>query len=207
MSADGAVPAGDRDGGAIDYTVAVARRRQLIDCYYRVRSAADPRIAWEMWRGEMALVRMPAGGRPAALPAFAYDPAWRGAGEFTPTAPLLVAADPVTVLRIGTITLDVPSTEEVDLEVYWIDGYPGGMLLPFADPTNGETTAARGRLLIDQAAGADLGVDFGGEGERWVLDFNFAYDPTRDGASPAPVPAVTSPNRLPVPVQAGERLR
>lgn len=188
-------------GVEVDYALAAARRRQLIDCYCRVRSAADPRVAWEMWRGEMALLRTPVGGSPAALPAFAYDPAWRCAGAFVPSAPLLVAADPVTVVRIGVVTLDLAVAEPVALEMYWVAGYPGGMLLPFADPTNGESTAAGGRLLIDQAAGADLG----GEGDRWVIDFNFAYDATVAGTSPTP--SVTSANRVPVPVTAGERLR
>lgn len=186
-----------------DYAALAARRRQVSDCYARVRSAADPRVAWELWRGELALLRSPVGGSAAVLPAFAYDAGWRCLATFTPSDPMFVSAGTESVLRIGSVTVDVPVGGPVDLEMYWVEGHPGGLLLPFADPTNGRSTARRGRCLIDQSAGADLG-EVGG---RWVLDFNFAYDAGPDVAAVMAIPRLATPNRIPVEVAVGERNR
>jgi hypothetical protein len=60
------------------------------------------------------------------------------------------------------------------LELYWLEGYGGGVFLPFADTTSGSTTYGAGRYLLDRAKGADLGMD----GEGILLDFNFAYYPS-----------------------------
>ena len=60
------------------------------------------------------------------------------------------------------------------LAVYWLEGYGGGLWLPFADATSGASTYGGGRYLYDTIKGADLGVS-----ERAiVLDFNYAYNPS-----------------------------
>ena len=60
------------------------------------------------------------------------------------------------------------------LELYWLDGYGGGLFVPFRDATSGAETYGGGRYLLDTVKGADLG----GESGRLVLDFNFAYNPS-----------------------------
>ena len=103
---------------------------------------------------------------------------------------------------------DVPAVAQaradgVTLDVSWLEGYGGGLFVPFADATSGDETFGAGRYLLDTVKGADLGV----EGDRLVLDFNFAYQPwcSYDGrwACPLAPPA----NRLEMRIKAGERLR
>jgi uncharacterized protein (DUF1684 family) len=93
-------------------------------------------------------------------------------------------------------------TEEVELEVYWLEGYGGGVFLPFADATSGTETYGAGRYLLDTVKGADLGAD----GDRLVLDFNFAYQPSCSYDPRWTCPLAPRANRLPMPVLAGERL-
>jgi uncharacterized protein (DUF1684 family) len=88
-----------------------------------------------------------------------------------------------------------------ELTLYWMAGYGGGSFLPFADATSGHETYGAGRYLLDSIKGADLGS----EGDKVVLDFNFAYFPSCAYSPryicPLPPPA----NRLPRAVTAGER--
>ena len=49
-----------------------------------------------------------------------------------------------------------------------------GVFLPFLDETNRSETYGGGRYLLDTIKGADLGR----EGERLVIDFNYAYNPS-----------------------------
>jgi len=87
------------------------------------------------------------------------------------------------------------------LDCFWLQGYGGGLFLPFADPTNGTTTYGGGRYLLDTIKGADLGVDDG----KLVLDFNFAYNPSCAYDPRWICPLAPAGNRLPVPIEAGER--
>ncbi len=90
---------------------------------------------------------------------------------------------------------------ELELDCYWLEGYAGGLFLPFGDATNGATTYAAGRYLLDTVKGADLGS---GEGTL-VLDFNFAYNPSCAYNERWVCPLAPNENRLPVAIQAGER--
>ena len=88
------------------------------------------------------------------------------------------------------------------LALYWLDGYGGGVFVPFGDGTSGESTYPAGRYLLDTVKGADLGSS----GADLVFDFNFAYNP-----SCAYDPAWTCPlappgNTLAIPVKGGELL-
>ena len=62
-----------------------------------------------------------------------------------------------------------------ELTLFWVEGYGGGVFLPFADATSGRESYGGGRYLLDGIKGADLG--FAADG-RAVLDFNFAYFPS-----------------------------
>jgi len=92
--------------------------------------------------------------------------------------------------------------EPRELELYWLDAYGGGIFLPFGDETNGHETYGAGRYLLDTVKGADLG----GQGDRLVLDFNFAFNPSCAYDETWACPLSPPPNRLPVRVEAGELL-
>ena len=72
--------------------------------------------------------------------------------------------------------------------------------MPFADATSGSETYGGGRYVLDSVKGADLGM----EGERLVLDFNFAYNPSCAYDPRWVCPLAPAGNRLPVAVRAGE---
>ena len=104
--------------------------------------------------------------------------------------------DEATFTRIGTVRLPVG-----DLDVYWLEGYGGGLFLPFKDATSGTTTYGGGRYLLDTAKGADLG----GAGDELVVDFNYAYHPSCSYSSRWTCPLAPPRNTLVVAVEAGER--
>ncbi len=74
------------------------------------------------------------------------------------------------------------------------------MFIPFRDATSGQTTYGGGRYLLDTAKGADLGTN----GDALVLDFNFAYHPSCHYDPQWVCPLAPPPNRLAVPIEAGE---
>lgn len=87
------------------------------------------------------------------------------------------------------------------LSLYWIEGYGGGLFLPFRDHTSGAETFGGGRYLYDTIKGADLG-----SGERSiVLDFNYAYNPSCAYDERWVCPLAPPENALPFAVRAGER--
>lgn len=88
-----------------------------------------------------------------------------------------------------------------ELGLYWLEGYGGGLFLPFHDDTNGTETYGGGRYLLDTVKGADLGVEDG----RLILDFNFAYNPSCAYDSQWSCPLAPPENRLPIALRAGER--
>ncbi len=185
-------------------------RRRVADLYHDVRADPDPRHAWERWRtvrDELISSHPqsplgPAGrdGYPGA-PYFAYDRRYRVTAE-------LVAAEPTGLdIPEGRFTRFARAELELDgrafeLDCYWLDGYGGGLFLPFGDATSGTTTYGGGRYLLDTAKGADLGSEDG----RLVLDFNFAYNPSCSYDARWVCPLAPPANRLPVAVEAGERV-
>jgi len=180
-------------------------KRRIFDLYAEVR-ASEPRAGWERWRTVRAELfrdhpQSPSPGY-TSLAYFDYDPELRFLADLEPM--------PEEVLEIpgsaGSLTrfrrFAMATFERGWLELYWLEAYGGGIFLPFADETRGKETYGAGRYLLDTVKGSDLGVEEG----RLVLDFNFAYNPScaydDEWACPLSPPA----NRLPWPVQAGERL-
>jgi uncharacterized protein len=105
--------------------------------------------------------------------------------------------------RFGAVTIPFPDGPR-RLEVYWMEGYAGGLFLPFRDATNGSETYGAGRYLLDAAKSADLGGDR--EAGTLILDFNFAYQPSCAFDPKWACPLAPPSNRLDLPVRAGERL-
>ena len=91
---------------------------------------------------------------------------------------------------------------ELALGVFWIEGYAGGIFIPFRDGTSGRETYGGGRYLWDSIKGADLGS----ERDELVLDFNFAYHPSCVYDARWSCPLAPPENRLAIPIPAGERL-
>ncbi|MDQ3128501.1 MAG: DUF1684 domain-containing protein [Chloroflexota bacterium] len=109
--------------------------------------------------------------------------------------------------RFGAVT--VPFIEGPRrLELFWMEGYAGGLFLPFRDATNGVETYGAGRYLLDGAKSADLGGDPGadGHGATVILDFNFAFQPSCAFDPQYACPLSPPSNRLDLPIRAGERL-
>jgi uncharacterized protein (DUF1684 family) len=207
-------------------------RRRVAALYAEVRAtaAADPRGAWEAWRaGREALFRehpqspVPAAERDAFRGRYwAYDAALRFQVRVEPAAPSVArivgvgsagagtvtlpnsGAESLSFRRLGTITLPFASGSR-RLALFWMEGYAGGLFLPFRDATSGATTYGAGRYVLDTAKGADLGGD--PAAGTLVVDLNFAYHPSCAFDPRWACPLAPPENRLDLPVEAGERLR
>ncbi len=191
-------------------------RRRVAELYAAVRSEPDPATAWAAWRsGRDALLAthsqspVPVEGRAGfgGSPFFDYDPGWRVVGEVVPVEDDRTLLDhsgegATGFTRFGVAHADVDG-EPLRLDLYWLDSYAGGIFLPFRDRTNGGETYGGGRYLLDTAKGADLG----GDGDRLILDFNFAYHPSCVWDDRWSCPLAPPGNTIDRHVRAGERLR
>src|SRR3954452_5767302 len=90
------------------------------------------------------------------------------------------------------------------LALFWMEGYAGGLFLPFRDATNGHETYGAGRYLLDSAKSADLGGD--AARGTLTLDFNFAYQPSCAFDPRWACPLAPPENWLDIAVRAGERI-
>ena len=132
----------------------------------------------------------------------------RGAGAIVALrAPLLQlpvsGGGPMGFRRIGWLDVPFPAGAR-RLALFWMEGYAGGLFLPFRDATNGHETYGAGRYLLDAAKSADLGGD-PGRGHA-TLDFNFAYQPSCAFDPRWACPLAPPENWLDIPIRAGERI-
>ena len=185
-------------------------KRRIFELYAEVRRTPNPQHAWRHWRDTRdALFRS---HRQSPLPVearrdfesvayFPYDPGLRVLAEVVPArgerrlipgstgSPVVFSRFAIARSRVG------------ELELYWLEGYGGGVFLPFGDATNGRETYSAGRYLLDTVKGADLGTEDG----RLVLDFNFAYNPSCSYDPRWACPLTPPENRLELEIRAGER--
>ena len=188
-------------------------KRRVFALYQSVRSTPDAEAAWNLWReGRDDLFSThPQSPLPEAqrvgftgLQYFDYEPQLRVLAEVRPAEPELReigASGDQSVLfrRFATASFELAG-QELSLDLYWLEGYGGGIFLAFADATSGSETYGGGRYVLDSVKGADLGMD----GERLVLDFNFAYNPSCAYDPQWVCPLAPASNRLPVAIRAGE---
>jgi uncharacterized protein (DUF1684 family) len=184
-------------------------RRRVAQLYADVRANPDPRAAHAHWVSTRdALLRehpespVPADRRATfrGVPMAAYDPAFRFDVVVDPgVEPVEWAVQTGTdgVVRFRRIgRAGVPAVGELD--VWWLLGYGGGMFIPVRD--SALQTYGGGRYLIDTVKGADLG----GDGDRLVLDMNFAYNPSCAYDPAWACPLAPAGNTVAVPLPVGE---
>ncbi len=179
---------------SMDPVDAAARFRHERDAMFR--GHAESPIA-EALRGEWR-----------GLDWYPYDGAWCVTGTIDrdvsrETFEIRLASDGVMrCTRVGRAHFAVGEAASA-LAIYWLEGYGGGLWVPFTDATNGVDTYAGGRYLYDTIKGADLGVT-----ERAiVLDFNYAYNPSCAYDARWSCPLSPAENQLAFAVYAGERVR
>jgi uncharacterized protein len=186
-------------------------KRRVGELYAAVRAAPDPAEGWVQWCEVRRLLfrEHPQSPVPPAERTgfrgphvFDYDPAWRLLAEVEP-APVehleLPSSDgeTMTFRRFGRARAG-----EIRLDLYWLEGYGGGVFVPFRDATSANETYGAGRYILDTVKGADLGA----AGSRLILDFNFAYQPSCAYDPRWTCPLAPPANRLEVEIRAGERL-
>ena len=201
-------------------------RRTVAELYADSRSFSEerPEVAWQHWidvRQRLykthPMSPVPAADRPTFRARhWPYDPGLRfeAALEPEPAAPVGTlagmplalpnsGADTLSFRRIGGLAIPFPAGER-RLSLFWMEGYAGGLFLPFRDATNGTETYGAGRYVLDGAKSADLG----GDPDRGtvIIDFNFAYQPSCAFDPKWACPLAPPENRLDIPVAGGERI-
>jgi hypothetical protein len=189
-------------------------KRRVFALYAEVRAEHDPERGWRHWRevrDELyrAHPQSPLQAERRAgfdgLPYFDYDPTLRVLGAVEPAERerreiATSGEDPYAFTRFARARFELAGAPQT-LDLFWLEGYGGGLFLSFADATSGTETYGACRYLFDTVKGADLGERDG----RLVLDFNFAYNPSCAYDPRWVCPLAPPGNRLAVPVRAGER--
>ena len=85
-------------------------------------------------------------------------------------------------------------------ETFGSIAYGNGIFVPLRDATAGHSTYGAGRYLLDTVKGADLGR----EGDAWVVDLNFSYNPSCAYDPNWACPLAPPGNRLDIEVPVGE---
>ena len=131
---------------------------------------------------------------------FPVDPEWRVEARFEPfDTPETMEIEDVTG---NTQTMTSPGVlrftlDGQDLSLQAVEESPDELFLIFADKTSGKETYGAGRYLYTDRPDADGKV---------VIDFNKAYNPPCAFTPYATCPLPPKQNRLPVRIEAGEKV-
>lgn len=192
-------------------------RRRVQDLYAAVRAGSLPEPArcqaFRLARDQLFRTHAQSAlsdaqkARFTGLRYFPYDPAFRFVVPVEAVSPheAGVLEVPlrddglVRLRRAGRVRFAVDGAA-VALTLFWLEGYGGGLFLPFRDRTSARETYEGGRYLLDTIKGADLGS----EGDRLVLDFNYAYNPSCAYNPRWDCPLAPPENFVPVAIRAGE---
>ena len=194
-------------------------KRRVFELYRRVREEPDPAAAARLWRAtrDELFAQHPQSPLPAAartaftgLAYFDRDPALRVLATVVPAEPQVIdigssGEAPIRFIRFARAEFAL-SGDNHALDLFWLEGYGGGLFLPFRDGTCGHQTYGGGRYLTDTVKGTH------GRGLTWLgqdtvrLDFNYAYNPSCAYDPRWVCPLAPPPNRLPLPIRAGERM-
>ncbi|MGQ0847983.1 MAG: DUF1684 domain-containing protein [Actinomycetota bacterium] len=190
-------------------------RRRVHEMYGAVRHGRGGEDAWLAWRAarddlfathSQSAIDVEARSGFKGIRYFPYDPGWRFEVEADVAIGESVAignsgSGATAFRRLGTVRLP-PEGQSLTLTLYWLEGYGGGVFLPFRDASSGRETYWGGRYLLDTVKGADLGHSEG----KLVLDFNYAYHPSCVYNPRWSCPLAPQENWLTAPIAAGERL-
>jgi uncharacterized protein (DUF1684 family) len=131
---------------------------------------------------------------------FPTDPAWRVTGQLHPAEPGATMAVPDIVGDVlaeatpGVVAFELGGVEH---RLHALEAQPGHLWLVFGDATNGAETYGGGRFLVTGPVRPDNSVE---------VDFNLAYNPPCVFSPFATCPLPPDGNRLPVRIEAGERM-
>jgi len=175
----------------IDYTEAIEEFRAEKDAYFRTAGGSPiPEAEREAFTG---------------LPYYPVDPALRFEGRalepYTGSEPSsfqIPTSDGRLrpAHRAGILAFDLDGERRV-LTAYTFEGDDGeSLFVPFLDTTSGTETYGAGRYL-------DLEPEDDGS---YTLDFNLAYHPSCVYDARFSCPLTPAENRLPIRIEAGERL-
>lgn len=198
-----------------DFLDLVHWRRKTAAMYTAVRQAHDPSAAWQQFviaRSHLFKTHpqspLTIDQRAAfqAISYYPYNPALRVTGEIDDDEE---ATERIIELphdglfrykRIARVYFNL-NEQTAQLSLFWVQGYGGGIFLPFKDATNKTETFGGGRYLYDTIKGADLGL----KPHEMMLDFNFAYNPSCAYNSQWVCPLSPPENFLKQAITAGER--
>lgn len=137
---------------------------------------------------------------------FDYDPAFSFEVPLRPLSDIKSqrvdgGKDGLIHLNSVAITSGLSPYLGVELTIYQLAHYGGGLFLPFCDGTNGALSYGGGRYLIDTSKSAWLGF----KSERLRLDFNFSYFPSCAHNDRYVCPLSPPENTAPIAIKAGEK--
>jgi len=191
-------------------------RRRINDIYARVRAMEDPYQGWRYWHDARTdLFRShPMSPLPEAekrglqqIAVFPYDPDLRFEVGLKPVEKARFEDDlgGDGVLKYSSLakTAGLKAALGAELTVYWIEGYGGGLFIPFRDASSGQETFGGGRYVVDAIKGSDLGV---GPAGGLLLDFNFAYNPSCAFNDAYVCPLSPPKNRFETAIRGGEQM-
>lgn len=189
-------------------------RRRVTELYRLIREGDDPASVWMLFRQTRDELFRSHAQSPldeaqkttfSGLSYYDYNPSYRIVVPVDTTVePAVLEYDlgedgHLRCTRFGRVKFTLP-TGTGTLSLFWINGYGGGVFVPFGDTTNRQTTYGAGRYLYDTIKGVDLGASL----TEIVLDFNFAYNPSCAYNPRWVCPLAPPDNRLPFSVPAGE---
>ena len=204
------------DGRARELLALADWRRRVAELYRRAREAAEPgRRRGGIWRaGRDDLFahhpQSPLGEEERAsfrgIEYFDYDPSARVLATIVPVEPVTLdistSQDGVfRFTRFGTAAFALAG-DDARARALLAGGVRRRPVSPVRRRDERDETYGGGRYLLDTVKGADLGT----EGDRLVLDFNFAYNPSCAYDPRWVCPLSPPANRLPVEIRAGERV-
>ncbi|MGO4143543.1 DUF1684 domain-containing protein [Paenarthrobacter sp. YAF11_1] len=194
-------------------------RLRTFALYDKVRqlAATNPFDAHVFWRQERDLMfaTHPASALTAEMKASfsglrtaGYDPAFRRYAVLSPNGSgeemnVETGTDGVVPFaRIGTFELPGLGS----LAVWRLRSYGGGIFVPFRDATAGKDGGSygAGRYLLDTVKGSFHGTRNSSGEQEFILDFNFAYNPSCAYNEAWACPLAGPDNRLATEVPVGE---
>jgi uncharacterized protein (DUF1684 family) len=185
-------------------------RFEMAALYQRVSSSESLNDIWPSFTAERKRLYQTHKQSPLqrgkSIAFFDYDPAFSFEVSLRPLSAINSQTvdggkDGLIHLNAVAITSGLAPSLGVELTIYQLAHYGGGLFLPFRDDTNGDLSYGGGRYLIDTAKSAWLGF----KSDRLRLDFNFSYFPSCAHNNTYVCPLSPPENRLPIAIKAGER--